>query len=209
MKKKSSFILFLTVIVFLTVSLSSCGDEDKDEPSSNQYLYVNGEKWEISNYMPPRFVGDFDYEMFNYTPYIISAALRKKDKNEKHFFYNSGLVISITQSVWYPESLKIGENLVGNIHIEDIDVSYGIFEGSTEVEGGTYRCFWPGRERDLTEYNGSGSIIIKELVKQKKLTLQFRNFKIPSGQGSNCKPYLTLDGTVTFQYEGGGVCIYP
>jgi len=214
MKKKSSFILFLTVIVFLTVSLSSCGDEDKDEPSSNQYLYVNGEKWEISNYMPPRFVGDFDYEKYNYTPYITAAALRKKDKNEKYLLYNSGLVIDIIQSTWYPESLKTGVNLIGNTHIHCIDVDYVIYDGKTEIEGGSYCGSWSYKGKEPIQFYGSGSVIITELVKEKKLTLRFLNFKIPlrtddAAYSYNCPQYLTLDGTVSFKYDGNGVCIFP
>ena len=215
MKKKSLFIMFLAAMVFLTVSLSSCGDEDnKDEPSSNQFIYVNGEKWEISNYMPPRFVGDFDYEMFNFTPYITAAALRKKDKNEKYLLDNSGLIIDIIQSTWYPESLKTGVNLIGNTHIHCIDVDYVIYDGKTEIEGGSYSGSWSYQGKEPIQFYGSGSLIILELVKEQKLTLKFINFKIPlrtddAAYSYNCPQYLTIDGTVSFKFDGNGVCILP
>lgn len=213
MIRKSLFFMIHAVIILMTISLSSCGEDDsQDVPASNQSIYVNGEKWVISNYNPPSFGGDFNEERYNYTPYITSAALRKKDKNEKYLLNNSGLIISIIQSTWYPESLKTGVNLIGNTHIERIDVDYVIYDGNTEIECGFYSGTWSYIGKKQIHFYGSGSLIITELVKEQKLTLKFIGFKIPlrtddAAYSNNCPQYLTLDGTVSFKYDGEEACV--
>ncbi len=201
--------LFLAIcIIFIMSALSACGDDDKDEPNDKTYsiIYVNGEKWEISDVCPPHYFGDFDDPMFDYTPFITSCALRKKDKNEKRMLENSGLTLSIYQNPRNPSSLKVGENLVNNEHIEDIDASYIIYDGKEVLEVGYYstgNAFYVGGGE-----GGKGKLIITELDKTtKRLTIKFENFSIPEtpksfGAHENCPEYITIDGTVTFIYEG-------
>lgn len=212
MTKNYLFIFSLFFIIALT--LYACGDDDKDEPDNNNaIIYVNGEKWEISNVNPPRYFGDYDCPMFNNTPFIISCGLRKKDKNEKRLLKNSGLIISITQNTLNPSYLKVGENLVNNEHIQDIDASYLIYDGDDVVEQGEYstgNSFYVGGGE-----GGYGELIITELDKQtKRLTLKFNNFSIPEtptdfGYHLNCPKYITIDGTITYKYEGADGFPFP
>ena len=199
--------------ILLSVGLCACGD-DNDEPNETySIIYVNGEKWEISNVNPPHYFGDFDNPRFDYTPFITDCALRKKDKNEKWIIENSGLIISITQDARNPSSLKVGENLVNNEHIWDIDASYIIYDGKDVVEQGEYstgNSFYIGGGE-----GGKGKLIITELDKQtKRLTLKFENFSIPEtpksfGYHYNCPEYITIDGTVSFKYEWAEGCALP
>lgn len=210
--KKYYYLLVAMMMVMMTVGLTACGDDDDDEPNSqtNQRVQVDGQNWELSNFYPPVFNGDLGDGEYDFG-LIFTGFIKKQDVAWYNFDYTGADVISL--SIYGPK-IKLGVNLLDNPEIWSIDVTYHHAKmDDADFFLADYEYRNPSKfGHSNSDY--SGSIVVKEFIKDKKLTVEFKNFCLSDYVGSSWGPKisehykLVLNGTITYEAVDDVIEVY-
>lgn len=204
--------LVAMMMAVMTVALTACGDDDDDEPNPQTYqrIQVDGQSWELSKHFPPVFNGDLgegEYE----SGLIFTGFIKKQNVPWYDFDFMGADVISL--DVYGPE-IKLGENLLDNPKVWSIHVTYHHARmDDDDFFLADYQYRNPSKYGH-TNSDYSGSIVIKEFIKDKKLTIEFKNFRLSDYVEGSWGPKisehykLVLNGTVTYEAVGDVVEVY-
>lgn len=214
--KKYYYLLFTVLLMaVLPIGLISCGDDD-DEPDSktNSRIQVDGKRWDLSNALPPVFNATHNNEG---GLDLIFTHFRKKltpDKWEEYFDTDrAGEMYDIYFSI-SGYGMEPGINLLDDPKTWHIVVSYS--HNDTNYDNPPADCFnveyhyWNPSRFGQTNSGAaySGSIVIKEYVKGKSMTIEYKDFCLTGYSTDGSWEYnlsdhksITLNGTVTYEFD--------